>query len=114
MDDLSQFRKGAVELAVLQFLAGREMYGGELVDLLAGFASLATSRGTVYPMLSRLRSAGLVETTWHESAAGPPRRYYRLTPDGDAARRRRARAWQELVRDMQSIAAQSHQEGDES
>ena len=97
MDDLLQFRRGAVELAVLQLLAGREVYGGELVDLLGQYGALATTRGTVYPMLSRLRSSGLVETTWHESPSGPPRRYYRLTPEGESARLRRADAWRGLV-----------------
>lgn len=45
---------------------------------------MVTSEGTIYPLLSRLRREGLVETTWRESDAGPPRRYYRLT---DAGRR---------------------------
>lgn len=82
MDDLSQLRRGAVELAVLLLLADGELYGGALVDALAQYRFLVTGRGTVYPMLSRLRSAGLVETTWHESPVGPPRRYYRLTAQG--------------------------------
>ena len=103
MDDLLQFRRGAVELAVLQLLAGREAYGGELVDLLGQYGALATTRGTVYPMLSRLRSSGLVETTWHESPSGPPRRYYRLTPEGESARLRRADAWRGLVHDMSNL-----------
>lgn len=39
----------------------------------------------MYPLLARLRQDGLVETSWHESPQGPPRRYYRLTKDGRAA-----------------------------
>jgi PadR family transcriptional regulator PadR len=46
---------------------------------------LVTSEGTVYPLLARLRRDGVVATEWRESAAGPPRRYYRLTPSGEAA-----------------------------
>ncbi|MEV0665540.1 PadR family transcriptional regulator [Actinomadura luteofluorescens] len=45
----------------------------------------STSQGTIYPLLSRLRRQGLVETQWQESASGPPRRYYTLTPDGQQA-----------------------------
>jgi PadR family transcriptional regulator PadR len=41
-----------------------------------------TSEGTIYPLLARLRRDGLVTTTWQESDAGPPRKYYRLTPAG--------------------------------
>ncbi len=103
MDDVSQLRRGAVELAVLRMLAEGELYGGALVDQLAGYESLATTRGTVYPMLSRLRAAGLVETTWHESPVGPPRRYYRLTDEGRAACERRSSAWRGLVADMNRI-----------
>jgi PadR family transcriptional regulator PadR len=39
----------------------------------------------VYPLLARLRQEGLVGTFWQESPQGPPRRYYRLTPDGELA-----------------------------
>jgi len=43
---------------------------------------LVSSEGTIYPLLSRLRSEGLVETFWQESDQGPPRRYYTLTDRG--------------------------------
>ena len=46
---------------------------------------MVTSEGTIYPLLSRLRRDGLVETTWRESTSGPPRRYYKLTAAGRAA-----------------------------
>jgi len=44
-----------------------------------------SGEGTLYPLLARLRKAGHVETTWRESSAGPPRRYYALTDDGERA-----------------------------
>ncbi|MGZ4306121.1 MAG: PadR family transcriptional regulator [Solirubrobacteraceae bacterium] len=44
-----------------------------------------TTEGTLYPLLGRLRREGAVDTAWRESPSGPPRRYYRLTPDGQAA-----------------------------
>jgi PadR family transcriptional regulator PadR len=47
--------------------------------------ALVTSEGTIYPLLSRLRRDGLVESTWQESPSGPPRRYYRLTAAGRGA-----------------------------
>ncbi len=111
MDDLSQLRRGAVELAVLLLLADGELYGGALVDALAQYRFLITGRGTVYPMLSRLRSAGLVETTWHESPVGPPRRYYRLTAQGRAACQRRSDAWRGLVADLGQIMKNPGKEG---
>lgn len=76
---LSQLRRGVVEYCVLALLRDGERYGFELVRLLG---DLVTSDGTIYPLLGRLRRDGAVETTWRESATGPPRRYYRLTSDG--------------------------------
>ena len=78
-------RKGAIEYCVLALLRDRERYGFELVRSLASADGLVTSEGTIYPLLARLREEGLVETTWRQSTLGPPRRYYRLTPNGRSA-----------------------------
>lgn len=79
---LSQFRKGALELAILALLAEGELYGVEIVDRLGVLPGLEASGGTVYPLLSRLKKSGVVDTTWMESPSGPPRKYYRLSPAG--------------------------------
>jgi PadR family transcriptional regulator PadR len=76
---VSQLRRGVVEYCVLALLRDGERYGFELVRLLG---DLVTSEGTIYPLLSRLRRDGAVETTWRESSSGPPRRYYQLTDQG--------------------------------
>lgn len=59
-----------------------ERYGYELVTSLG---EILSSEGTIYPLLSRLRKDGWVNTSWQESATGPPRRYYSLTSTGRAA-----------------------------
>lgn len=82
---LTHLRRGTLEFCVLAVLSGEERYARDLIADLGGDGVLVTSEGTVYPMLARLRRDGLVETTWRESAAGPPRRYYRRTSRGDAA-----------------------------
>ena len=82
---LAQMRKGTLQYCVLALLAEEERYGFDLVRALAETDGMVTSEGTIYPLLSRLRKDGLVETTWRESSAGPPRRYYRLTKAGKAA-----------------------------
>ncbi len=84
---LTQLRRGALPHCVLAVLAGDERYGFELVNLLSDTYGFTTSEGTIYPLLSRLRRDGLVETTWRESDSGPPRRYYHLTEDGTFALR---------------------------
>jgi PadR family transcriptional regulator, regulatory protein PadR len=87
-------RRGAVEFCVLALLAQREHYGFELVQRLSRADGLLTSEGTIYPLLSRLRRDGLVETEWRESTSGPPRKYYRVTPDGAEALRLYRRQWE--------------------
>ena len=82
---LTQMRKGVLECCVLSLLNQREMYGLELVRTLSEVDGMVLSEGTLYPLLSRLRKEDLVDTTWQESAAGPPRRYYRLTAKGRRA-----------------------------
>lgn len=59
-------------------------YAFELIEAL-GKTGMLTSEGTLYPLLSRLRRDGLVNTEWRESTDGPPRRYYELTAEGRRA-----------------------------
>ena len=82
---LAQMRRGALEYCVLALLERRERYGFELVQTLSEVDGMVTGEGTIYPLLSRLRRDGAVETTWRESDSGPPRRYYALTPAGRRA-----------------------------
>ena len=82
---LSQMRRGTLQYCVLALLAEEERYGFDLVRSLAELDGMVTSEGTICPLLSRLRRDGLVESSWQESPAGPPRRYYRLTEAGRGA-----------------------------
>jgi PadR family transcriptional regulator PadR len=89
---LTELRRGVVEHCVLALLARRESYAFDLVRVLSG-RGLVTSEGTIYPLLARLRRDRLVTTTWQESAAGPPRRYYRITDNGCRALAAFVREW---------------------
>ena len=82
---VSQLRKGALEYCVLALLRDGQRYGFELVRTLSETDGLLVSEGTIYPLLSRLRRDELVSTSWQESEAGPPRRYYQLTEAGQRA-----------------------------
>jgi PadR family transcriptional regulator PadR len=84
-DLLAQVRRGVAEHCVLALLTTGEKYGFELARELGAKGRIIASEGTLYPMLARLRRNGLVQTSWRESTAGPPRRYYRLTRDGELA-----------------------------
>lgn len=102
----SQFRKGAVELAILALLHGGEAYGGEIVERLAAHPGLAISAGTVYPLLSRLKKAELIDSAWRESPVGPPRKYYRLTAGGEVEFAAMAAAWSGVTDAMDELLGQ--------
>ncbi|TQO20136.1 PadR family transcriptional regulator PadR [Rhodoglobus vestalii] len=77
----TQLRKGVVEYCVLGLLSREPMYGWQLSERLVA-AGMIASIGTLYPMLARLRSQGLVTTYDEASASGPVRKYYRMTAQG--------------------------------
>ena len=78
----TQLRKGVIEYCVLAMLKEMPRYGGEVIQMLRARGELVVSEGTIYPLLSRMRSEGLVETEWRDTAGGAPRRYYRLSRSG--------------------------------
>jgi PadR family transcriptional regulator PadR len=77
----SPIRKGLLEFLVLRIVSGTTVYVADILKRLAD-TEFATQEGTLYPLLSKLRREGLVDYDWQESDAGPPRKYYRLTPAG--------------------------------
>ncbi|MEE1736195.1 PadR family transcriptional regulator [Streptomyces sp. BE147] len=108
----SQLRKGALEYCVLALMRDRPRYGVELLQELEASGALATSQGTVYPLLSRLRRDGLTTTTWQESTAGPPRRYYALTDSGRAALDTFTRVWPAFRDAVDTFLTPHHTGGD--
>jgi len=82
---LTELRRGVLEYCVLSLVRDRETYAFEIVRHLGEAGGLVTSEGTIYPLLARLRRDSLVTTSWRESDAGPPRRYYRITAAGARA-----------------------------
>lgn len=81
LDRFSAIRKGLLEYLVLKIVAGDKVYAADILQKLSG-TEFATQEGTLYPLLSRLRRAELLDYQWVESEAGPPRKYYRLTAKG--------------------------------
>jgi PadR family transcriptional regulator, regulatory protein PadR len=95
---IAQLRRGVVEYCVMALLEPNERYGFDLVRELSSSDAMAASEGTLYPILTRLRRDGLVESTWQESPNGPPRRYYRLTDPGREALAGFRRDWVRFVK----------------
>jgi PadR family transcriptional regulator, regulatory protein PadR len=88
-----QLRKGCVELAILATLWPGKLYGLEILRRLRYCSSLTVSEGTIYPLLSRLQTAGLVEPEWVETGLAHPRKYYSLTVDGRRQTLAMAQLW---------------------
>jgi PadR family transcriptional regulator PadR len=100
--DPANLRKGVAEYCALALMRGGDVYGRTLgMDLIA--LKMLASEGSIYPLLSRLRTAGLVETHWQESAAGPPRRYYGLTATGEEAVREFELVWRSFARNVDLV-----------
>ena len=77
-----QARKGLLEMSVLAALTQQERYGYDLARTLLTIPGLGVTEGTLYPLLSRLRRHGLIESRLVESNEGPARKYYALTEKG--------------------------------
>jgi PadR family transcriptional regulator PadR len=80
---LGPIRKGLLEFLILKIVAADRVYVADILKTLST-TEFATQEGTLYPLLSRMRRESLVDYEWKESDAGPPRKYYRLTPKGRA------------------------------
>lgn len=78
----AQMRKGILEYCILLLLRDRKLYANDIIEALKE-ADLIVVEGTLYPLLSRLKRAGLLSYNKAESPQqGPPRKYYGLTEIG--------------------------------
>lgn len=100
-----QLRKGCLELAILASLWDGKRYGLEILRRLESESDLVVSEGTVYPLLTRLKSVGLVQSEWVESDGGHPRKYYRLTATGKQRAMEMTRVWSEFSSSMSKLLA---------
>ncbi|MGB7334015.1 MAG: helix-turn-helix transcriptional regulator, partial [Terriglobales bacterium] len=100
-----QLRKGCLELAILAALWDGRRYGLEILRRLESDSDLIVSEGTVYPLLSRLKTLGLVRSEWVESDAGHPRKYYALTPAGKRRAVEMTAVWARFSSSMTKLLA---------
>ena len=89
----AELRRGMVQIAALSLLRQR-LYGYQLVKVLAA-AGLETEEGTLYPLLRRLESQGLLTSEW-DTEGSRPRKYYKLSAEGVEALPRLERVWEEI------------------
>ena len=101
----AQMRKGVLEYCVLLVLRRGESYGYELVQALQASDDLAVSESTVYPILARLKQEGYLKARDVPSAAGPPRRYFSLTPRGKVRLSEMNAYWPVLMSALEKLKA---------
>ena len=99
----AQMRKGILEYCILAILSREASYAPKIISELKA-AEMIVVEGTLYPILTRQKNAGLLTYRWEESPQGPPRKYYSLTEKGLQYLRSLDEAWDELVGQIQSSA----------
>lgn len=102
-----QMRKGILEFCILQIISRGEVYASDMLEELTS-AKIMVVEGTLYPLLTRLRKAGLVDYKWVESSSGPPRKYYTITKDGTEFLNNLQVTWKELVNSTSQIISNNN------
>lgn len=103
-----QMRKGILEFCILHIISRGEVYASDMLEELTS-ARIMVVEGTLYPLLTRLKNAGLLDYKWVESTSGPPRKYYILTELGRVSLTSLNETWQELAESVNSIVAKTDQ-----
>lgn len=98
----AQMRKGILEYCILSILNKRDLYTSDIINALKE-NDLIVVEGTLYPLLTRQKNAGLLQYRWEESTQGPPRKYYALTEIGKAYLKELDASWSKLIKSVESI-----------
>jgi PadR family transcriptional regulator, regulatory protein PadR len=98
----AQMRKGTLEYCILSILNKGDAYASDIINKLKD-SKLIVVEGTLYPLLTRQKNAGLLSYRWEESTQGPPRKYYALTEEGGEFLKELDSAWNELVDAIEAI-----------
>jgi PadR family transcriptional regulator, regulatory protein PadR len=98
----AQMRKGVLEFCILSILSRGDAYASDILNKLKE-SELIVVEGTLYPLLSRQKNAGLLSYRWEESTQGPPRKYYALTDKGREVLKELESSWHELIDAVESI-----------
>ncbi len=98
----AQMRKGTLELCILAIVNKKDCYASDIINTLKE-KNLIVVEGTLYPLLTRQKNAGLLSYRWEESTQGPPRKYYELTDEGRAHLDDLDKSWKALVESVNLI-----------
>lgn len=98
----SSMRKGLLEFCILLTVSKGRVYSSDILSQLKT-AQLLVVEGTLYPLLSRLKTQELLEYDWEESRSGPPRKYYEITKKGQGVLDHLKKTWGELSDSITSL-----------
>ena len=102
----AQMRKGVLEYCILGILSNGDAYASDIIERLKG-AELIVVEGTLYPLLTRLKNADLLEYRWEESTSGPPRKYYSITEVGKKFLEELHSSWSDLNKAVTALTKKS-------
>jgi PadR family transcriptional regulator, regulatory protein PadR len=102
----AQMRKGVLEYCILLVLSKQDAYASDIINGLKE-SKMIVVEGTLYPLLTRQKNAGLLSYRWEESTQGPPRKYYTLTDQGKNFLSELDQSWNELVEAVNLIRSSS-------
>ena len=94
-EKFAAIRKGLLEFLILKIVAADKVYAADIHKRMSA-SDFATQEGTLYPLLSKMRRDDLLDYEWQESEAGPPRKYYELTPKGKSQLAELNQFWKHL------------------
>ncbi len=103
----AQMRKGVLEFCILSILKDGEAYTSDILETLKD-AKMLVVEGTIYPLLTRLKNAGLLSYRWEESTGGPPRKYYSLTEKGKLFTIELSQTWSELQQAVNKVTSEKN------
>lgn len=98
----SQMRKGILEFCILGIIHRGEVYPSDIITQMKE-ADMHILEGTLYPLLTRLKNAGMLHYRWIESISGPPRKYFSLTEEGQVFYEKMAVTWNELTTAVEKL-----------
>lgn len=99
----AQIRKGLIEFCVLLAIKKKtKVYTSDILEMLKK-SDMIVVEGTLYPLLSRLKTQKLVDYDWEESRTGPPRKYYTLTGKGEEQLVLFKKTWNSLINSIESL-----------
>jgi PadR family transcriptional regulator, regulatory protein PadR len=101
-NQISQMRKGVLELCILSIVARKDVYASDIIEQLKS-SQLIVVEGTLYPLLTRLKNEGYTTYRWEESKSGPPRKYFQITDAGKEFLSGLRTDWHQLINAVNSI-----------